>query len=169
MSDVVNFASFMRLLAAPTPVPFSESATNGSALFGSIGCVLCHSPTLTTGASPFTGMSHVDIHPYSDFALHHMGPGLADHISQGLAGGDEFRTAPLWGVGQRLFFLHDGRATDLVGAIEAHASINRDCRANPIAVALNEACESEANLVIARFNGLSVSLKQDILNFLRSL
>jgi len=34
---------------------------------------------------------------------------LADNISQGSAGPDEFRSAPLWGVGQRLFFLHDGR------------------------------------------------------------
>ena len=51
-----------------------------------------------------------------------MGPGLADDILQGAARGDEFRTAPLWGLGQRIFFLHDGRTTDLVEAIQAHQS-----------------------------------------------
>ena len=50
-----------------------------------------------------------------------MGTGLADDITQGLATGDMFRTTPLWGVGQRLFFLHDGRTDDLLQAIEAHA------------------------------------------------
>ena len=76
----------------------------------------------TTGASPYTGMSNVTYHPYSDFAVHHMGSNLADGISQGAAGPDEFRTAPLWGLGQRLFFLHDGRTADLLAAIQAHFS-----------------------------------------------
>jgi CxxC motif-containing protein (DUF1111 family) len=114
-------------------------------------------------------MSNRDIHPYSDFALHHMGPGLADHISQGIAAGDEFRTAPLWGVGQRLFFLHDGRVGDLLMAIEAHRSADQNCRANQLSSTLKESCGSEANGVIARFNVLSVAQKQDILDFLRSL
>ena len=92
-----------------------------------------------------------------------MGPRLADHISQGLAGGDEFRTGPLWGVGQRLFFLHDGRADNLLAAIEAHGSSVQDCKS------ARETCKSEANAVIAGFNALSVSQRQDILNFLRSL
>ena len=59
---------------------------------------------------------------FSDLALHAMGPGLADDILQGAARGDEFRTAPLWGLGQRIFFLHDGRTTDLLEAIQAHRS-----------------------------------------------
>jgi CxxC motif-containing protein (DUF1111 family) len=98
-----------------------------------------------------------------------MGPGLADHICQGLAAGDEFRTAPLWGVGQRLFFLHDGRTTDLLAAIEIHAS--KESRSKPRSrdTCGREAQHSEANEVIRRFNALSSSQKQDILNFLRSL
>src|SRR5579862_1022253 len=108
--DVVNFALFMRLSAPPQPVsPLSASQSNGQALFHSVGCDLCHSPSLTTAASPYTGMSAVTYHPYSDLAIHHMGSNLADGIVQGAAGPDEFRTAPLWGLGQRLFFLHDGR------------------------------------------------------------
>jgi CxxC motif-containing protein (DUF1111 family) len=95
---------------------------------------------------------------YSDLMVHNMGPGLADDISQGAAGGDEFRTAPLWGLGQRIFLLHDGRTTDLIAAIRAHKSAgNVQYRG------------SEANLVIDRFNALPEAAKQDLLNFLRSL
>ena len=81
-----------------------------------------------------------------------MGQGLADGITQGAAGPDEFRTAPLWGLGQRIFFLHDGRTRDLVAAIEAHSSDG-----------------SEANAVVQKYNGLRQSDQQDLLNFLRSL
>jgi len=87
-----------------------------------------------------------------------MGPGLADDIIQGAAGPDEFRTSPLWGLGQRIFFLHDGRTSDLVEAIRAHRSAGN-----------SRFQASEANGVIARFNDLRESQKQDILNFLRSL
>ena len=128
-SDVVNAAAFMRLSAAPIPSTDAPSEIDGRELFSEIGCSLCHSSTLKTGSSPFASMSQLDIHPYSDFALHHMGPGLADHISQGLASGDEFRTAPLWGIGQRMFFLHDGRTNDLLVAIREHASASKTCPA----------------------------------------
>ena len=87
-----------------------------------------------------------------------MGPGLADDILQGGARGDEFRTAPLWGLGQRIFFLHDGRTMDLVDAIRAHKSFG-NFKFGP----------SEANAVIDRFNALGEGDKQDMLNFLRSL
>jgi len=81
-----------------------------------------------------------------------MGTGLADGITQGGAGPDEFRTAPLWGVGQRVFFLHDGRTTSLIEAIKAHRGRG-----------------SEANKIIERFNKLSIRQQQDLINFLRSL
>ena len=151
-SDVVNFAAFARMSAPPTPAAPTASTTHGAALFNSIGCNLCHSPTLTTGASIFTGMSNVPYNPYSDFALHHMGSGLSDGIHQGGAGPDQFRTAPLWGLGQKLYFLHDGRTTDLIQAIEAHNSSG-----------------SEANMVVHKYNSLKASQVQDLLNFLRSL
>lgn len=77
---------------------------------------------------------------------------MADNIIQGTAGPDEFRTAPLWGLGQRLFFLHDGRTQDLVQAIEQHASPG-----------------SEASAVVNRYRRLSEPQKQDLLDFLRSL
>ena len=151
-ADIVNFAAFSRLSAPPTPAAPTTSTQNGASLFNSIGCSLCHSSTLTTGQSIFTGMSNVTYNPYSDFALHQMGTNLADGIHQGTAGPSQFRTAPLWGLGQRLFFLHDGRTTDLIQAIQAHSSSG-----------------SEANMVIHKFNSLSASQVQDLLNFLRSL
>jgi CxxC motif-containing protein (DUF1111 family) len=166
-SDLVNFAAFMRLSAPPMPGPMSPSATNGAKLFTAVGCGLCHSDTLTTGRSKFGAMSTVTYHPYSDFALHHMGSRLADGVSQGAAGPDQFRTAPLWGVGQRLFFLHDGRTSDLLQAIEAHAS-GCDFQGH-FQRSSGQSCGSEANNVIRRFNSLSRSQMQDILNFLRSL
>jgi CxxC motif-containing protein (DUF1111 family) len=151
-SDIVNFAAFIRLSAPATPAASTRSTQNGAAQFNAIGCNLCHSPTLTTGPSIFSGMSNIAYHPYSDFALHHMGTGLADGIDQGSAGPDQFRTAPLWGLGQRLFFLHDGRTTDLIQAIQSHSGGG-----------------SEANMVIRKFNSLRPPEVQDLLNFLRSL
>jgi CxxC motif-containing protein (DUF1111 family) len=151
-SDIVNFAAFIRLSAPAKPAGATASVRNGASLFNSIGCAFCHSPALRTGPSTITGMSNVTYNPYSDFALHHMGEGLSDGIQQGSAGPDQLRTAPLWGLGQRLFFLHDGRTSDLIQAIHAHNSSG-----------------SEANVVVKRFNSLNASQVQDLLNFLRSL
>lgn len=158
-SDLVNFAAFMRLSAPPAPGPQTTSTANGANLFNSVGCALCHTSTLTSGMAKSAAMSNVTYHPYSDFALHHMGARLSDGINQGAAGPDQFRTAPLWGLGQRLFFLHDGRTADLMQAIQAHAST--DCN--------RQNCGSEANSVVRRFNSLNRSQMQDVLNFLRSL
>jgi CxxC motif-containing protein (DUF1111 family) len=168
-SVMENLVAFMRFNAPPVPVPggfttqngtvvAASSIANGQALFASTGCALCHTPSLTTAGSHFEDLSNQTFNPYSDFALHQMGSGLADGVSQGAAGPADFRTAPLWGVGQRLFFLHDGRTSDLLVAINAHAS-NSNGKKNG----------SEANAVINNFNNLSVSNQQDILNFLRSL
>jgi CxxC motif-containing protein (DUF1111 family) len=167
-ADFENFAAFIRLSAPPTPGSQTPSTQNGAKLFNSVGCALCHSPSLTTASSVFTGMGGVTYQPFSDFALHHMGEGLADGIVQGEAGPDEFRTAPLWGVGQRLFFLHDGRTSDLLQAIEAHYSFGEDCRDDHDRYH-HRHCGSEANAVIRNFQALSPAQVQDILNFLRSL
>jgi len=65
---------------------------------------------------------------FSDLLLHDMGDTLADGVSQGLAGPSEFRTAPLWGLGQRVFFLHDGRTSDLVHVIRLHGGSESEAR-----------------------------------------
>jgi len=117
LSDIEAFASFMRMLAPPTPAPDTPSVANGRGVFKTIGCAACHTPSLTTGkivasggpTIPSAALSNQAVNLFSDLLLHHMGNGLEDGITQGGAGSDEFRTAPLWGVGQRIFFLHDGR------------------------------------------------------------
>jgi CxxC motif-containing protein (DUF1111 family) len=162
ISAVEKFAFFMRFLAPPAPsttVPGgAASIGRGRQLFAAVGCDNCHTPTMRTGTSMVAALNNKNANLFSDLALHNMGPGLADNILQGEARGDEFRTAPLWGVGQRIFFLHDGRTADLRQAIAAHASNGN-----------SEFPSSEANTVVALYNSLSNANKQDVLNFLRSL
>jgi len=102
-SDAVNFAAFVRLLAPPKPAPRTPSAENGAKLFHQAGCDLCHSPALTTSASTYGSLSGVTYHPYSDFALHHMGSGLADGMCKVRRSGSVPHRSVV-GVGQRLFF-----------------------------------------------------------------
>ena len=158
LSDPMKFALFMRFLAPPQPAPETPSSARGLSVFTEIGCALCHVPSMTTGRSSTAALSGKPARLFSDLLLHRMGARLADGIPQGVAERDEFRTAPLWGLGQRIFLMHDGRTTDLVEAIEMHASVGKD-RLPP----------SEATAVIARFRTLGEDKKQDLLNFLRSL
>jgi CxxC motif-containing protein (DUF1111 family) len=162
LDDVSAFANFMRFLAPPptgpvvlngAQVPANDIST-GSSLFSSVGCATCHNPSPgTTQVSNFApALSSVPVNAFSDLEIHNMGTRLADNVSQGSAGGDQFRTAPLWGLGQRIFLLHDGRTTDLYTAIEDHKST-----------------KSEATTVINNFNKLTVTQQQDLLDFLRSL
>jgi len=157
-SDVVAFAMFMRLLAPPvasTTVPGGASSiASGKSLFSSIGCATCHTATIksTQNSNVTSSLANQSVSPFSDIEIHHMGTGLADNVSQGGAGGDQFRSAPLWGVGQRIFFLHDGRTSNILTAIQDHAGNG-----------------SEANTVISNFDSLTPTQQQNILNFLRSL
>jgi len=162
-SAVTKFSFFMRFLAPPTPSTTnpggSDSIGKGKQIFANVGCVLCHTPKLKTGPlATVAALQDKDVHLFSDLLVHNMGPGLADDIVQGVARGDEFRTAPLWGLGKRIFFLHDGRTDDLVRAILAHGS-GGNSQFGP----------SEANAVIGKFKSLGDSDKQHLLNFLRSL
>jgi CxxC motif-containing protein (DUF1111 family) len=153
---IQNFANFQRFLAPPTPSSDTPggatSIARGKSQFVSVGCALCHTPTLKTGNSTVAALRNKDVNLFSDLLVHDMGVGLADGVSQGQAGPREFRTSPLWGLGKRIFFLHDGRTSDLEVAIQAHRSDG-----------------SEANAVVRNFNNLRESHKQDVLNFLRSL
>jgi CxxC motif-containing protein (DUF1111 family) len=162
--DTVTLATnFMKFLAPSLPhatVPGgAASIARGKAAFATIGCATCHTPTMRTrSGTDFPVLANKDVNLYSDLALHNMGPGLADDISQGLAKGDEFRTAPLWGVGTRAFFLHDGRTNNMIEAIRAHRSAGNGVYG-----------PSEANAVIANYDALSPAQQQDLINFLRSL
>jgi CxxC motif-containing protein (DUF1111 family) len=166
-SDAVAFANFMRFLAAPAPASGGYTGSNGnvtvtaasigrgSSLFSLVGCATCHTPSMTTGSHSVAALSNQPVNLFSDLLVHNMGR-LGDGVSQGLATGNEFRTAPLWGLGQRIFLLHDGRTKDLAAAIAAHAQGGSDV-------------SSEAVIVVNAYNILPTAQKQDLLNFLRSL
>ena len=166
---IQKFANFQRFSAPPTPVTSytssvvgtvsSTSINAGKTVFNNVGCNLCHTPSLTTNASAtVAALRNKTVNAFSDFGTHDMGPGLADGIIQGHSEGDEFRTAPLWGIGQRIFFLHDGRTSNLITAINQHKSAGNAIFG-----------PSEANAVVDNFNALSATDQQNLLNFLRSL
>jgi len=178
--DPERFGIFGRLLDQPTPsstCPAGGNCSNGFTQFVNVGCALCHSsPGPGTGSSTFyfvtpassvSALGGIKVKLGSDLLVHHMGPCDADNVSQGQAGGDEFRTAPLWGVGQRFFFMHDGGmnrhsvsspTTNIVQAIEDHF-----CAGNA------QYGPSEANSVVTSFNNLTQKNQQDLIDFLRSL
>jgi CxxC motif-containing protein (DUF1111 family) len=164
----MTFTAYMRYLDGPKPVDLDDSGKRGLATFNSIGCGECHVPAMQTkdgDHGPHTeALRGKTANLFSDLVLHHMGATLADNIVQGLAGPDQFRTTPLWGVGQRLFFLHDGRARTLTDAIIAHFAVATPAHDNVPAYP-----DSEANAVIKAFTALSASDQQDVINFLREL
>ncbi len=156
LSSIEKFTFFMRFLAPPRPARDqpggSESIDRGRAAFGRVGCGLCHTPVLHTGNSAVQALRNQRVPLFSDLLLHDMGEALSDGVAQGQASPREFRTAPLWGLGQRLFFLHDGRTADLKEAVRAHL--------NP---------GSEANEVVRLLYRQPAGVQQDLYNFLRSL
>ncbi len=134
----------------------TPAARHGEALFAASGCALCHRPQLDTGTHPrFTRLSQQRIEPYTDLLVHDMGEGLADDRPDFEAGGREWRTPPLWGIGLSARvndvgqYLHDGRARTLVEAILWHGG--------------------EAAVARARFAALPRSDRDALIAFLKSL
>lgn len=99
-------------VASLPPPAVRATSPQGSALFEAIGCAACHTPSLSFGDRRAW--------LYSDLLLHDLGPDLDDKVGQGQAGGPEWRTTPLWGLGMRPRLLHDGRARTIAEAIVAH-------------------------------------------------
>jgi CxxC motif-containing protein (DUF1111 family) len=123
--DALTF--YLSEMAPPTPTPGDAALRQkGAALFERAGCAACHRPTLETGDSADPALAHRAIHPYTDLLLHDMGEGLADGRPEFAAGGRDWRTAPLWGlgslaaVGGTRMLLHDGRARSPQEAILWH-------------------------------------------------
>ena len=155
-STVMDIVVFMRLLSPPPRGKITQEVKTGDKIFNRIGCASCHVPTMQTGPSPIAALNEVDAHVYSDFLLHDMGEELADNRPDSDATGTEWRTPPLWGtrlvaefLGGTPFFLHDGRATILEGAIRAHGG--------------------EAQKAKEAFFNLSEEQQQAVIAFLESL
>jgi CxxC motif-containing protein (DUF1111 family) len=151
----------VRFYAATLAVPARRDVTDatalkGEALFKQAKCETCHRQTLRTEVNvAVPSLSNQRIHPYTDMLVHDMGPGLADNRPDFQANGQEWRTAPLWGLGlyEKVnnpgFFLHDGRARTVTEAIMWHGG------------------EAEASKIF--FSKLSKADRDAMLKFLGSL
>ena len=140
-SALFDILAWSMLLAAPKPDEPTAESTEGLEHFHRLGCANCHTPSLKSAI----GLLPV----YTDLLLHDMGPELADGIEMGFANGQEFRTAPLWGVGVTGPYLHDGSALTLQEAIERHGG---------------EGAESARS-----FRESSVEIRAKVIIFLKSL
>jgi len=126
--DLELMRRYVSLLGVPARRGLTnEQVIRGEQLFQEASCGSCHKATLTTGSShPYAELREQTIHPFTDMLLHDMGAGLADSLNQPNAAAQEWRTAPLWGIGLTSgvsgseAYLHDGRARNLAEAILWH-------------------------------------------------
>ena len=125
VSDAIGF--YIRHLALPVQRDQNQSnVIAGQKLFTQLNCQRCHRESYL--------IDNQTIAPYSDLLLHDMGAALADNRPEGLATGQEWRTAPLWGMGLtgqvngHHFYLHDGRARSVQEAILWHGGEARAAR-----------------------------------------
>lgn len=114
--DRVTF--YTRRIAIPKRVGLTDQ---GVQLFDQVQCSACHVPSLKTRANyPIKQLAGIDAPVFTDMLLHDMGPALADGLTDGTADSLAWRTAPLIGLRFARIYLHDGRATSLDAAIQAH-------------------------------------------------
>lgn len=144
---ILTFVEFYaRHLAVPARRNINDpQVKQGEALFASTGCESCHRTSIQTAKNDqLPALSAQIIHPYTDLLLHDMGEGLADHRGEFLANGREWRTAPLWGIGYteevngHNYFLHDGRARNLMEAILWHGGEAQQSRDKVLMLSKNE-------------------------------
>ena len=127
MPRLEAIAFYLKNLKVPKSIVTEKEGENS---FAQIGCVQCHSPS-------FTLTSGYVIKPFTDMLLHDMGEGLSDGRTEFKAEENEWRTAPLWGIGKYALaigkspdFLHDGRAKTLEEAILWHGGEAKKSRDN---------------------------------------
>lgn len=154
LADQLVFYS--QTLAVPVRRSVSEEDVRaGGRLFSDVRCITCHTPSFTTGPHEIPQLAHQKIYPFTDLLLHDMGSGLADERQDFDASGTEWKTRPLWGIGQSKAvnplagFLHDGRAQNLEEAILWHGG--------------------EASHSVKLFSALNKNQRQQLIKFLNSL
>lgn len=137
-----NILDFVEFYTQHLAVPIRRKTLQpdvkqGQSLFVEAGCDSCHKTQVTTATRQgLPALSNQNIHPYTDLLLHDMGEGLADNRPEYLANGREWRTAPLWGIGYtkevngHTYFLHDGRARNLMEAILWHGGEAESAKQN---------------------------------------
>lgn len=143
--DLNDLVFYLRTLAPPAAREVNDPIVKkGRDIFNGIGCNKCHIPELQTGSHPIAELSYQVIRPYTDMLLHELGPGLGDGRPDYLAGANEWRTPPLWGIGlaktvfSQAGFLHDGRAETLEEAILWHEGEAYESRQSYIQLSAEE-------------------------------
>ena len=120
---------YVRYLAPPAPEHPADEATRqavarGRWVFLEIGCAACHVPELRTSSAAAAPLADRPVRAYTDLLLHDLGGGGLGGPAEDVCGYDaepgEYRTAPLWGLGGRSRYLHDGSASNIAEAVEAH-------------------------------------------------
>jgi CxxC motif-containing protein (DUF1111 family) len=157
--DIDTFTFFMRSMKAPPRGPITAAVTRGQTAFTNAGCAVCHVGTITTApagtvinAGAFTvpvPLGDKNIHPFGDFLLHDVGTGDGIVQNGGQGTRNMVRTAPLWGIGARTRFMHDGASVTMTAAIARHGNQGSTARTN--------------------FNNLSAASQSDVLAFIMSL
>jgi parallel beta-helix repeat protein len=148
--DGTHLRALVEFLRSLPPLPEGsrgDREARGGALFRDSGCASCHVPELPGSEEAQADPAPVRL--FSDLLLHDMGDSLGDGIPAAEASGNEFRTAPLWGVGAGKPYLHDGRAETLDAAIALH--------------------DGEAAPARDRFLGLAEEDRRSLVAFLESL
>jgi CxxC motif-containing protein (DUF1111 family) len=150
-NDVDLTNAFVRFLAPPKQLPFTQQALAGKTLFSSIGCNSCHTPNMKTGPNPVRALDKVNVQLFSDLLLHDIGTGDGPpkDICNGDATSKEFRTEPLMGLRMNPAFLHDGRASTIEHAILLHGG--------------------EAAAVRNNFNALGATQRKALLAYLNAI
>ncbi|ANN26960.1 c-type cytochrome [Vibrio vulnificus] len=145
-----NILDFVEFYSQHLAVPIRRNVNDpqvklGETLFVQSGCESCHKQTVKTAKrEALPALSEQTIHPYTDLLLHDMGPGLADNRPEYLANGQEWRTPPLWGIGytqevnDHTYFLHDGRARNLMEAVLWHGGEAEAAKQNVLKMSAKE-------------------------------
>ncbi|HFQ4939351.1 TPA: di-heme oxidoredictase family protein [Vibrio vulnificus] len=145
-----NILDFVEFYSQHLAVPIRRNVNDpqvklGETLFVQSGCESCHKQTVKTAKrEALPVLSEQTIHPYTDLLLHDMGPGLADNRPEYLANGQEWRTPPLWGIGytqevnDHTYFLHDGRARNLMEAVLWHGGEAEAAKQNVLKMSAKE-------------------------------
>jgi CxxC motif-containing protein (DUF1111 family) len=113
----------------------APEVAEGQTTFQTIGCALCHTPSLASPLGP--------VPLFSNLLLHNvMPPDFRGMAEPGAASGF-YRTPPLWGIKDTAPYMHDGRAEDLRGAILAHSG-----EAEAVRIAYGDLGPTEQNSLI---------------------
>jgi CxxC motif-containing protein (DUF1111 family) len=158
-NDIDLFTLFVRSMKAPPRGPINAAVTAGQTTFTQIGCAVCHVATITTAPAGTvinagrltvgTALGDKNIHPCGDYLLHNIGTGDGIVQNGGQGTRNQVRTAPLWGIGARTRFMHDGASVRATDAIARHGG--------------------QAATAATNFANLSATSQSNVLQFIFSL